>query len=75
MFLGGTIVIYVLSDIHGMYDKYQQMLAKIDLKPEDTLYILGDVIDRGKLLNRKISPTLNCIIIQHEKVWIIYVLK
>ena len=48
MFLGGTIVIYVLSDIHGMYDKYQQMLAKIDLKPEDTLYILGDVIDRGK---------------------------
>lgn len=40
-------MIYVLSDIHGMYEKYKQMLEKINFSPYDTLYILGDVIDRG----------------------------
>ena len=40
-------MIYVISDIHGCYDKYEQMLKKINLKKEDTLYILGDVVDRG----------------------------
>lgn len=39
---------YVISDIHGCYDKYIKMLEKINLSAEDTLYILGDVIDRGK---------------------------
>ncbi|MBO5265973.1 MAG: fructose-bisphosphatase class III [Ruminiclostridium sp.] len=38
---------YVMSDIHGMYDKYIEMLDKIKLKDEDTLFILGDVVDRG----------------------------
>lgn len=40
-------MIYVMSDIHGCYDKYIKMLEKINLKKEDTLYILGDVVDRG----------------------------
>ena len=40
-------MIYVMSDLHGDYDKYMQMIKKIELKDEDTLYILGDVIDRG----------------------------
>lgn len=38
---------YVISDIHGMYDKFIKMLEKIGLKDEDTLYVLGDVLDRG----------------------------
>ena len=38
---------YVRSDVHGQYKAYTKMLKKIDLKAEDTLYILGDVIDRG----------------------------
>mgnify|MGYP004685591983 FL=1 len=38
---------YVISDIHGCYDKYIHMLEKIDLRAEDTLYVLGDVLDRG----------------------------
>lgn len=38
---------YVCSDIHGEYDRYLAMLKGIDLKPSDTLFILGDVIDRG----------------------------
>ena len=38
---------YVISDIHGCYDKYIKMLELIDLSDNDTLYVLGDVIDRG----------------------------
>lgn len=41
-------MIYVAADIHGRYDKYEKLLKEINLKPKDTLYILGDVIDRGK---------------------------
>lgn len=40
-------MIYVMSDIHGEYDKYKAMLEKINFSDEDELYILGDVIDRG----------------------------
>ncbi|MBQ6477867.1 MAG: fructose-bisphosphatase class III [Erysipelotrichaceae bacterium] len=39
--------IYIMSDIHGLYDRYEAMLKKIDLKEDDRLYVLGDVIDRG----------------------------
>ena len=38
---------YVISDIHGQYDMFVDLLEKIKLKDEDTLYILGDVLDRG----------------------------
>lgn len=40
-------MIYVMSDIHGHYDKYQAMLEKIAFNDADTLYVLGDVLDRG----------------------------
>jgi len=40
-------MIYVMSDIHGEYEKYRRMLEMIHLSPEDTLYVLGDVVDRG----------------------------
>ena len=40
-------MIYAVSDIHGCYDKYQKLLKKINFGPDDTLYVLGDVIDRG----------------------------
>ena len=38
---------YVISDIHGEYDKFMDLLQKTGLREEDTLYILGDVVDRG----------------------------
>ena len=38
---------YAVSDIHGCYDKYKKLLEKLDLKEDDRLYILGDVVDRG----------------------------
>lgn len=37
-----------MSDIHGLYDRYLRMMEKIDFSDEDKLYLLGDVIDRGK---------------------------
>lgn len=38
---------YVISDLHGCFDQYRAILAEISFKPADTLYVLGDVIDRG----------------------------
>lgn len=39
---------YCMSDIHGNYEGYLELLTKINLRDEDTLYVLGDVIDRGR---------------------------
>lgn len=41
-------MIYVMSAIHGCYEKYRRMLDAIYFSEKDTLYILGDVRDRGK---------------------------
>lgn len=38
---------YAVSDIHGCYGKYKALLEKLDLKEDDRLYVLGDVVDRG----------------------------
>ena len=62
---------YVLSDIHGNQEAFDAMLSIIDLHPEDHLYILGDVIDRGmhgiELLQR-IRAMQNCTLLlgNHE---------
>ena len=39
---------YVMSDLHGEYEKYLEMLKKIKFTDDDVLYVLGDVVDRGK---------------------------
>ena len=39
--------IYVMSDIHGHRRRFDSVMKQINLQPEDTLYILGDVIDRN----------------------------
>lgn len=38
---------YVMSDLHGQYQKYLKMLEIIQFSEVDDLYILGDVVDRG----------------------------
>lgn len=38
---------YVISDIHGHYDLFKEMLDKIHFSETDHLYILGDLIDKG----------------------------
>ena len=52
-------MIYAVSDLHGCYDKYRKLLER--LTSDDSLYILGDIVDRGSegmkilldLINRK----------------------
>lgn len=39
---------YVMSDIHGDYDRWRNILDQIKLTKDDKLIINGDVIDRGK---------------------------
>lgn len=39
---------YVISDIHGNKTAWENIKKKINLQFDDTLYILGDVVDRGE---------------------------
>ena len=55
-------MVYVLSDIHGNERRFNSILEQINLQPTDTLYILGDVIDRhpgGIRILRKIMKMSN----------------
>lgn len=62
---------YVISDIHGQYDKFMELLKKISFRYSDTLYILGDVLDRGPhpiktLFKLMEMPNVICLIGNHE---------
>lgn len=62
---------YVTSDLHGEYDRFIRLLDEINLKDEDTLFVLGDVIDRGphpiKLLQKLMTmPNVICLVGNHE---------
>lgn len=64
-------MIYVMSDIHGEYEKYEAMLKQIHLSDQDTLYVLGDVIDRGRdglktMLDMMQRPNVIALIGNHE---------
>lgn len=64
-------MIYVMSDIHGNMRRFNSIMEQIKLKPEDTLYILGDVIDRypdGIKILRKIMamPNAKMLLGNHE---------
>jgi len=39
--------VYCISDIHNDLDSFRKMLKRIDFSPEDQMYILGDIFDRG----------------------------
>ena len=64
-------MLYVMSDIHGNEKRFRSVMAQIKLKPEDTLYVLGDVIDRHprgiKLLRELIKkPNVKLLKGNHE---------
>ena len=40
-------MIYAVSDLHGCYDKYIKLLERLKMTSDDSLYILGDIVDRG----------------------------
>ena len=60
---------YAFSDLHGCYDVWEKIKARV--QPDDELYCLGDIIDRGErgyeicleLMNR---PNTHFIIGNHE---------
>jgi len=69
---------YVLSDIHGDYHRYGQMLELIGFSDDDELYVLGDVIDRGEeplrvLEDMSMRPNVYPILGNHElmAVWVL----
>lgn len=37
-----------MSDIHGCYEKFIEMLKLINFCDKDELYVIGDIFDRGK---------------------------
>ena len=39
---------YVISNIHGNYQKFQSLLSQISFRERDTLYLLGDLLDYGE---------------------------
>lgn len=57
-------MIYVMSDIHGCYTEFQEMLEKINFSSSDTLYVLGDCVDRGK---EPIKVLLDCLLTDNIK--------
>lgn len=40
-------MIYLMSDVHGDYDRFIQLLEQIHFTDQDSLYLLGDVIDKN----------------------------
>ena len=38
---------YVVSNLHGNYTKFKELLKTINFKDTDLMYILGDVVDYG----------------------------
>ena len=64
-------MIYILSDIHGNQRRFDSILKQIRLQRGDTLYVLGDVIDRhpgGIPILRKIMamPNAKMLLGNHE---------
>ena len=65
-------MVYCISDIHGEIDKFHAMLELIQFSETDTLYVLGDVIDRypgGVDILLEIMQSKNIIMIKgnHEQ--------
>lgn len=64
-------MIYVMSDIHGNGPKFESVMKQINLRPDDALYVLGDVIDRYpdgiKILRKLMSmPNVKMLLGNHE---------
>lgn len=62
---------YAVSDIHGNLKAFNNILEKINLQENDTLFILGDVIDRNphgiKILQRIMKmPNARMLLGNHE---------
>ena len=67
-------MIYVTSDLHGYpLEKFKELLEKANFSKDDFLYVLGDVIDRGKdgvklLRWMMLQPNVELILGNHEAI-------
>ena len=62
---------YVTSDLHGEYELFLRLLAALNFSEGDTIYICGDILEKGKSsvrLAQYISrmPNARCILGNHE---------
>lgn len=62
---------YAVSDLHGCSEKYRRLLETVGFCDKDTLYVLGDVVDRGDggmgiLLDMAERPNVIPVIGNHE---------
>ena len=39
--------VWVIGDVHGFSKTLRQLITKLTLSPEDSVVILGDLVDRG----------------------------
>lgn len=68
---------YVISDIHGNFKKFIEMLELINFQTTDILYVLGDSIDRNyggiKILNYiKDTKNIKMLLGNHEQLLVDY---
>ena len=71
---------YCISDIHGEYNLFIALLNKINFSESDTLYVLGDIIDKGeqsiKLLDFIMQyENIHCIMGNHEHMFLSFYRK
>lgn len=68
---------YVFSDIHGKYELFARLLEKIKLSSADTVYVCGDVIDKGERSLKTLRlvteiPNMHMILGNHEDMFLKY---
>lgn len=64
-------MIYCMGDVHGNYEGYCQLLQDIRFNDSDTLYTIGDIVDRGSgsmkvLLDMMVRPNVFPILGNHD---------
>lgn len=72
---------YFVGDIHGSLKAMQSVFEKITLDPEDTLYFLGDYVDRGDFskevlelaMVKDLEPNIHFLLGNHDKMFIDFV--
>ena len=67
---------YAIADIHGCCRTFQTLLAKLRVRETDTLYLLGDYVDRGPDSKGVLDTImgLSCRVValrgNHEDLWL-----
>ena len=43
---------YVVSDLHGSFEKFKKLLKEIRFCDDDVMYVLGDIVDSARSRSR-----------------------